>query len=208
VAPLHLLLEDPVLLHQVLDDVLLVVVDPSREGHEQYLQGVEIGRHRPILSGLTPDPITGSGPAEFSDTTGKDRLALIGEDLAQLLRVHLGDRIRGPLFSSSRGTRLSVRRIQSVVRDAARKAGIDHKRISPHTFRHTWATLARNAGLPLDTVQALLGHANPRTTEIYARLTLSRAREEYDAAMRTIERPHAHHAAGPTAGGSGTRSRQ
>ena len=118
----------------------------------------------------------------------KDRLALIGENLAQLLRVHLGERIRGPLFSSSRGTRLSVRRIQSVVRDAARRAGIDHKRISPHTFRHTWATLARNAGLPLDTVQSLLGHANPRTTEIYARLALSRAREEYDAAMRTIDR--------------------
>jgi integrase len=118
---------------------------------------------------------------------GKDRLALIGEDLAQLLRVHLGDRTRGPLFTSSRGTRLSIRRIQSLVRDAARRADIDQKRISPHTFRHSWATMARNAGLPLDTVQALLGHANPRTTELYARLALSRAREEYDSAMRSID---------------------
>jgi integrase/recombinase XerD len=137
---------------------------------------------------------------------GKDRVALIGEDLAQLLRVHLDERTRGPLFTSSRGTRLSVRRIQSVVRDAARRAGIGNKRISPHTFRHTWATLARNAGLPLDTVQRLLGHANPRTTEVYARLALSRAREEYDVAMRTIERPHAHHAESPTAAGGPTHS--
>jgi integrase/recombinase XerD len=116
---------------------------------------------------------------------GKDRVALIGEDLAQLLRVHFAGRDRGPLFTSNRGTRLSIRRIQSIVRTAARSAGV-HKKITPHSLRHTWATLARNAGLPLDTVQGLLGHADPRTTELYSRLALSRARVEYDAAMRTI----------------------
>jgi integrase/recombinase XerD len=116
---------------------------------------------------------------------GKDRVALIGEDLAQLLRVHLAGRDRGPLFVSNRSTRLSVPRIQSIVRGAARRAGVQ-KKISPHSLRHTWATLARNAGLPLDTIQGLLGHADPRTTEIYSRLALSRARAEYDAAMRAI----------------------
>ncbi len=70
-ALLHLLLEDTVLLHQVFDDVLLVAVDPSSEGHEQHLQGVEIGRHRPILSGLTPERVWGKGSAEYSDTTGQ-----------------------------------------------------------------------------------------------------------------------------------------
>jgi hypothetical protein len=54
-APLQLPLEDPVLLHQVFDDVLLVAVDPTREGHEQHLQGVDIGRHGPIVPGLIPD---------------------------------------------------------------------------------------------------------------------------------------------------------
>ena len=48
-APLHLLLEDAVLLDQVLDDLLLVAVDPSRQGDEQHLQGVEVGNHSPIL---------------------------------------------------------------------------------------------------------------------------------------------------------------
>ena len=38
-APLHLLFQDAVFRHQVLDDVLLMAVDPSREGHEQHLQG-------------------------------------------------------------------------------------------------------------------------------------------------------------------------
>ena len=39
-------------LYQVLDDVLLVAVDPSREGHEQHLQRGEVSPHRPILPGL------------------------------------------------------------------------------------------------------------------------------------------------------------
>ena len=60
-APLDLRLEDTVLLHQVLDNMLLVAVDPTREGHEQHLHGVEIGRHRPILPGLTPERVWGIG---------------------------------------------------------------------------------------------------------------------------------------------------
>jgi hypothetical protein len=40
--------------HQVFDDVLLVAVDPTREGHEQHLQGVDISRHGPIVPCLTP----------------------------------------------------------------------------------------------------------------------------------------------------------
>jgi hypothetical protein len=51
-APLQLFLEDPVLLHQVLDDVLLVTVDPTREGHEPQPQGREGGLHCPILPGV------------------------------------------------------------------------------------------------------------------------------------------------------------
>jgi integrase/recombinase XerD len=116
----------------------------------------------------------------------KDRLVLFTPDLGQLLQVHLGGRTRGPLLTSNRGTRLSVRRMQSIVRDAARRARV-HKKISPHSLRHTWATLARNAGLPLDTVQILLGHESPRTTELYSRLSMTKAREEYDRAMRAIE---------------------
>jgi hypothetical protein len=40
--------------HQVFHDVLLVAVDPTREGHEQHLQGVDISRHGPIVPCLAP----------------------------------------------------------------------------------------------------------------------------------------------------------
>jgi hypothetical protein len=70
--PRQLASEDPVLLHEVLDHVLLMAVDPAREGHEQHLQAGDIGRHGPIVPCLIPDPVTGSGPAEFSDISNPD----------------------------------------------------------------------------------------------------------------------------------------
>jgi hypothetical protein len=48
-ASLHLFLQDAVFLHQVLDDMLLVAVDPSSEGHEQHAHGGEVCNHSPIL---------------------------------------------------------------------------------------------------------------------------------------------------------------
>jgi hypothetical protein len=68
--PLQLFLEDAVLLHQVLDDLLLVAVDPSGAGHKQQPQGGEVGRHRSILPCPIPAPVPGPGSAEYSDTTG------------------------------------------------------------------------------------------------------------------------------------------
>jgi len=71
--PLQLLPEDAVLLHEVLDDLLLVAVDPSSEDHEQQPQGREVGCHRPILPCHIPAPVPGTGSAEYSDTTGVSR---------------------------------------------------------------------------------------------------------------------------------------
>jgi hypothetical protein len=48
-APFQLPLEDPVLFHQIFDDLLLVAVDPSRERYEQHLQRVEVGSHGRIV---------------------------------------------------------------------------------------------------------------------------------------------------------------
>jgi integrase len=116
---------------------------------------------------------------------GKDRLVLFTADLAEQLRVHLGDRTRGALFESSRAWAFSTRRIQQIVKAVARRAGID-KHIHPHSYRHSMATFLRNQGVALDVVQLLLGHEDPRTTQLYARLSLGAAREEYDRAMASL----------------------
>ena len=108
---------------------------------------------------------------------GKDRLVLFTADLAQQLRVHVGDRTRGALFKSNRAAAFSARRIQQIVRAVARRAGID-KHIHPHSYRHSMATFLRNQGVALDIVQLLLGHEDSRTTQLYARLSLGAARQE------------------------------
>lgn len=73
--------------------------------------------------------------------------------------------------------RLSKRGIQREVNKIADQAGVSS--VSPHVLRHTFATLTLNNGADLSAVQALLGHDDPSTTQIYAQLTESKKREAY-----------------------------
>jgi len=74
--------------------------------------------------------------------------------------------------------RLSRRGIQREISVIAKNSGIK-KVVSPHTLRHTFATLTLNNGAELVAVQALLGHSRPDTTMVYAQLTDERKREQY-----------------------------
>ncbi len=74
------------------------------------------------------------------------------------------------LFISNRGTRLSKIEIYATIKRRAKNAGID-KKISPHTLRHTFAVLLMQNQTDISTMQKLLGHKNPKTTSIYARLS-------------------------------------
>ena len=60
--------------------------------------------------------------------------------------------------------------VQRAVRETAKSVGI-HKHITSHTMRHCFATHLIEAGLPLTTVQRLMGHEDPRTTALYIQLT-------------------------------------
>ena len=74
--------------------------------------------------------------------------------------------------------RLSKRGIQREIAKIASLAGLE-KRVSPHTLRHTFATLTLNNGAELAAVQAMLGHESPSTTQIYAQLTDEKKREQH-----------------------------
>lgn len=74
--------------------------------------------------------------------------------------------------------RLSKRGIQREIGKIAEQAGIK-KSVHPHVLRHTFATLTLNNGADITAIQALLGHSNPATTQIYAQISDERKRDQY-----------------------------
>ena len=119
----------------------------------------------------------------------KDRMVLMGQPAGDAIRIYLSD-VRnkvGPvapedaLFVNRYGGRLSDRSIQKIVREYAARAGIAGN-VHTHTLRHSFATHMLEGGADLRSVQELLGHANPATTQIYTHVTGKEARRAYMSA--------------------------
>lgn len=81
------------------------------------------------------------------------------------------------VFLNRRGKQLSRMMIFNIIRNQARNIGIQ-KSVSPHTFRHSFATHLIEAGADLRAIQEMLGHASITTTEIYTHLSKNALRNE------------------------------
>ena len=85
------------------------------------------------------------------------------------------------LFLNSRGGRISRQSAWQMVLEAADTAGIT-EHVSPHVFRHSYATHLLDGGADIRVVQELLGHASVTTTQIYTLITIDKVRESYSMA--------------------------
>ncbi|MGC5324131.1 tyrosine recombinase XerC [Brevibacillus sp. SYSU BS000544] len=120
----------------------------------------------------------------------KERYVPIGSYAIQAIRQYLeqgremlldGKPDHGVFLLNYRGERLSDRSVRRIVNKHVEAAAL-HLHISPHTFRHTFATHLLDAGADLRTVQELLGHVNISTTQVYTHVTKERLRQVYDSA--------------------------
>ncbi|QCR20938.1 site-specific tyrosine recombinase XerD [Pontibacter sp. SGAir0037] len=108
----------------------------------------------------------------------KERLVPIGRDALKHIRLYK-EGVRCHLkikkghedivFLNRRGAKLTRVMVFTIIKDLAAKAGID-KQVSPHTFRHSFATHLIEGGADLRAVQEMLGHESITTTEIYTHL--------------------------------------
>ena len=85
------------------------------------------------------------------------------------------------LFLNSRGGRLSRQSAWNIVLQAAKACGLEGK-VSPHVFRHSYATHLLDGGADIRVVQELLGHSSVTTTQIYTLVTIDKIRQSYSSA--------------------------
>jgi integrase/recombinase XerD len=169
-------------------DRIVEVIDLSKpEGHRnkaiiETLYGCGLRVSELVNLKLT-DIHYGEGYISVTGKGDKQRLVPVGRKALKEIDLYKIDRERLPViydrntvFLNRRGRTLTRAMIFTIIKDLAGKAGIT-KNISPHTFRHSFATHMIEAGADLRAVQEMLGHESILTTEIYTHIDRSYLRD-------------------------------
>ncbi len=127
----------------------------------------------------------------------KERLVPIGADAMKYITIYVEQTrchhlvkkgSEDHVFLNQRGSKVSRQMVFDLIKDLAKKAGI-HKNISPHTFRHSFATHLVEGGANLRAVQQMLGHESITTTEIYTHLDRDFLRDTVDRFLPKHHKP-------------------
>jgi len=129
----------------------------------------------------------GAGLLRVRGKGGRERLVPLGEPALAALDLYLerarpwlarrADRTSEAIFLSRRGAPMSRQNFFDRLRALARRAGVPRERVSPHVLRHAFATDLLEGGADLRAVQAMLGHADLSTTQIYTHVSRARLRD-------------------------------
>ncbi len=129
--------------------------------------------------------VTGKGGKERVVPLGGAAIDAVNEYLERGREVLLGGRADAAhaLFPTRTGRPMTRQNFFALLRKVAGKAGIPRDRVSPHVLRHAFATDLLNGGADLRSIQAMLGHSDLSTTQIYTHVSKARLRE-------TVEEHH------------------
>lgn len=164
-------------------DALIAAVDLSQKEGERnrailetlYGCGLRVSE---LVSLKISDLFFEEGFIKVSGKGSKDRFVPIGNLTQKYIEIYKNaSRVHLPiqkghedtLFLNRRGRQLTRAMIFTIIKDLAVKIGL-HKTISPHTFRHSFATHLLENGADLRSIQLMLGHESITTTEIYVHL--------------------------------------
>ena len=166
-----------------------VDTDPARLRDRAMLELLYAsGARAAELVGLDVDDIDGldhpdGGTVILRGKGGKERLVPVGRHAcdavgAYLVRGRPALAVKGgpALFLNTRGGRVTRQTLWTVVTVAAERAGVSQD-VSPHSFRHSFATHLLDGGADIRVVQELLGHASVTTTQVYTLVTVDTLRE-------------------------------
>ncbi len=126
-----------------------------------------------------------NGRLKVKGKGGVERIVFLTGETCIAVRLYLAERsrkfgeVKGPLFVNNRGSRISVRGIFNIVHGRVGDSGILEK-VTPHTYRHSFATEMLNQGADIRAVQEMLGHKNISTTQVYTHTTKTRLKSIYD----------------------------
>lgn len=169
-----------------LRDTLIVELLYGTGARVSELVGIDIGD-------ITQESLAGEEIAviKLRGKGSKERLVPIGKFALEaldnyLIRLRPGllaknSQSERALILNSRGSRLTRQSAWSALLKAAVSVGLEG-RVSPHIFRHSYATHLLDGGADIRVVQELLGHASVTTTQIYTLVTIDKVRESYSAA--------------------------
>jgi integrase/recombinase XerD len=129
------------------------------------------------------------GIVQLHGKGNKERIVPLGVQAIKAISAYLvrarpalSQRAKGSaqpnLFLNLRGSKLSRQSIWEIVKSAARTCGLPES-VSPHTFRHSFATHLLEGGADIRSVQELLGHESITTTQIYTHLSIGRLHDVY-----------------------------
>ncbi len=161
-----------------IDRLIAAVEGPTAKGRRDsamlevlYSCGLRVSELVALRMG---DLFFGEGYIRVTGKGDKQRLVPISDTARERIYAYLDERAPASsneevLFLNNRGKQLTRVMVFTILKEAARRAGIE-KRISPHTFRHSFATHLLEGGAGIRQVQELLGHESILTTEIYTHL--------------------------------------